>query len=246
MRKKILITGISRGIGKAICKELVNNGYFVIGTYNTNRQEAEKIKKELEFVEVYQVDFSNRENTLKFIEKIKGEIFYALVNNAGIFVGEQFDKFSMENWDKTMEVNLNTPLILSQGLKDSLEEGGAIVNISSTDGMIGSIVGIAYSASKAALINLTQSLANVLAYKKIRVNAIAPGWIGDGMQAPAELMKAVTWLNPLGRTATYEEIANVVSYLISDKANYINGTTIAVDGGDSAVSYAGKKESELV
>lgn len=244
--KNILVTGISRGIGRATARVLVDEGYFVYGVYNTNKPEAEKIKKELKNVEVFQCDFSERKNTLSLISKLKDVKFYGIVNCAGVFLDIDFDNFDMKAWEDTFEVNVHTPLLLVQKLKNNLEDGGSIVNISSTDGMVGSTSGVAYAASKATLINLTQSLANLLASRKIRVNNIAPGWIGDGMQSPEELLKKAAELNPLKRTGTYEEIANVVSFLLSKKASYVNGTTIIVDGGDTATNYILQKESEIL
>ena len=244
--KNILVTGMSRGIGRATTKMLVDEGYFVYGVYNTNKSEAEKIKKELNNVEIFQCDFSNRDNTLSLVSKLKDIKFYGIVNSAGVFLDIDFDNFDIKAWEDTFEVNVHTPLLLVQGLKNSLEDGGSIVNISSTDGMVGSALGIAYAASKAALINLTQSLANIFASRKIRVNNIAPGWIGDGMQSPKGLLKEAAELNLLKRTGTYEEIVNVVSFLLSEKASYINGTTVIVDGGDTATNYILQKESEIL
>lgn len=244
--KNVLVTGVSRGIGKATAKVLVDEGYFIYGVYNTNKSEAEKLKKELNSIEIFQCDFSKRENTLSLISKLKDIKFYGIVNSAGVFFDIDFDNFDMKAWEDTFEVNVHTPLLLSQGLKDNLEDGGAIVNISSTDEMVGSIAGMAYSSNKASLINLTQSLANVFASRKIRVNNIAPGWIGDGMQTPKKLLKEAAVLNPLKRTGTYKEIANVVSFLLSDKASYVNGTTIVVDGGDMATNYILQKEGEIL
>ena len=139
----------------ATARTLANEGYFVYGVYNSNETEAEKLKKELGNMEIFQCDFSNRTNTLSLISKLKDIKFYGLVNCAGIFIGTDFENLDMKTWENTFEVNLHTPLLLSQGLKDNIEDGGAIVNISSTDGMTGAVAGIAYSASKAALINLT-------------------------------------------------------------------------------------------
>lgn len=243
--KNILVTGVSRGMGKATAQLLVKEGYFVYGVYNTEKEEAEKLKKELKNLEIFQCDFSDRKNTKVLIKTLSKFHFSGIVNSTGVFIPINFNNFDYKEWDKVLEINLTTPLLLIEGLKNNLEEGASIVNISSTDGMIGSISGIAYSASKAALINLTQSLANILASKKIRTNVIAPGWIGDGMQASKELLKEAASLNPLKRTGTYEEIAQVVSFLLSDKASYINGTTITVDGGDESTNYILRKESEM-
>lgn len=242
--KNILVSGVSRGMGKATARLLVREGYFVYGIYNTEKDEAEKLKSELKNMEIFQCDFSNRENTKSLVEKLKMFRFSGVVNSAGVFLPIDFNNFDMKIWEETFEINLHAPLLLVNGLKDNLEDGSSIVNISSTDGMIGSISGIAYSASKAALINLTQSLANILAYKKIRANAIAPGWIGDGMQTSAELLKETADFNPLKRNGTYEEIAQVVNFLLSDKSSYVNGTVVTVDGGDTATNYILKKEAE--
>lgn len=243
--KNILVTGVSRGMGRATARLLIKEGYFVYGVYNTGKEEVKKLKEELKNIEIFQCDFSDRENTKILIQTLRKFNFNGIVNSAGIFIPIDFNNFDIKEWDKTFDVNLNTPLLLIEGLKENLEEGASIVNISSTDGMIGSISGIAYSATKAALINLTQSIANILSSKKIRANAIAPGWIGDGMKAPQELLKEVASLNPLKRIGTYEEIAQVVSFLISDKSSYINGTTIIVDGGDASTNYILRKESEM-
>lgn len=244
--KNILITGISGGIGGSIARVLVEEGYFIFGVYNTNKTEVEKLKKELGNIKLFQCDFSKRKNTLSLISKLQKIKFYGIVNSAGIFLDIDFDNFDMKVWEDTFEVNVHTPLLLAQGLKNNLENGGSIVNISSTDGMVGSMSGMAYSSSKASLINLTQSLANIFTQSKIRVNNIAPGWIGDGMQAPKKLLKEVAELNPLRRIGKYEEIANVVNFLLSDKAGYINGTTIVVDGGDMSTNYILQKESEIL
>ncbi len=243
--KNILVTGVSRGIGKAVAELLVKEGYFVYGVYNTNKKAGEKLVEELKNIKIFQCDFSNRDNTNKFIKELVGVNIYGIVNSAGIFMEDDFKNFDTKNWDNTFEVNLNTPLLLVQKLQNQIENKGAIVNIASTDGMVGSISGLAYSSSKAALINLTQSLANVLASKEVRVNAISPGWIGDGMQSPPELLKEAAELTPLKRAGEYEEIAEVVSFLLSSKASYINGTNIVVDGGDSATNYILQKEASI-
>lgn len=244
--KNILVTGVSRGMGEATAKLLVEEGYFVYGVYNSNKEDAEKLKAQLKNSEIFQCDFSKRESTENLIKKLSGISLHGIVNSAGVFLPIEFDDFDMTDWEKTMEINLNAPLLLVQGLKDNLEEGSSIVNISSVDGMVGGVAGIAYAASKAALINLTQSLTNVLAKKKIRANVIAPGWIGDGMRAPEELLKEAAALNPLRRIGTYEEIAQVVNFLISDKSSYVNGAVITVDGGDNATSYILQKEADII
>lgn len=242
--KNILVTGISKGIGMCIARLLVSEGYFVYGTYTSSVDEAQKLKEELKNMEIFQSDFTDRKQVLSLIEKLKDIKFDGIVNNAGIIIFEKFDELNIENWDKVINVNLNAPLILSHGLRNNLNKGSTIINICSTDGFIGSFVSLSYSASKAALINLTKGLGNIFGKDGIRVVGIAPGWVGSGMDSPA--IKEAEANNPLNRNATGEEIANVVSFLLSDKASYINGTTITVDGGYTNVDPILKKESEAL
>lgn len=170
--KNILVTGVSRGMGEATARLLVNEGYFVYGVYNSNANEAQKIKEELKNIEMLQCDFSKRVETLRLTEKLKDIRFHGVVNSAGIFLPIDFEDFDIDLWDKSFEINLNAALLLVHSLKDNIDEGGSIVNIASTDGMIGAVSGIAYAATKAALINLTQTFANLFASRKIGSGSI--------------------------------------------------------------------------
>jgi 3-oxoacyl-[acyl-carrier protein] reductase len=243
--KQILVSGVSRGIGQATAELLLAKGYKVYGTYNKNEQAARQLEEKHEGLTVYQVDLGNLSEIAALAEKLKGVMLDGIVNAAGVFINIDFIQLEQEDFEKTFRVNAFAPVYLVQGLQANLNDGASIVNVASTDAFLGSIVGIAYSASKAALLNATQSLANILASRKIRVNAIAPGWIGDGMQAPEQLLKIAADYNPLKRTASYNEVAEVIDFLLSEKASYINGTTITVDGGDMATNYILQKEAEL-
>lgn len=242
--KNALVTGSSRGIGKAICEKLVEDGFFVYGTYNSSEEEALQIEKELKNVKFFKVDFSKRNETLEFLEKLNDIKFQAIVNNAGMFAEEDFENFDLDAWDAVLEVNLNTPLIISTKLQNSIVEGGAIVNISSTDGFTGSFGSMAYSASKAALSNLTKSLANNFAKRNVRVNAICPGWINTGMSTDASYK--ATHLTPIGRNGKPSEVANVVAFLISNNASFVTGANIFVDGGYTNVDSIMKEEAGLI
>jgi len=242
MNKTALVTGVSRGIGNAIARQLVADGYYVIGTYKSSTKEAESLKNDIKEVELHQVDFSDRHQTLELIKKLSDRKLDALVNNAGIIEFEAFDKVSYDIWDKIFEVNLNAPFVLSHGLRSNFNNEATIVNIASTDGMTGAFVSMSYSASKAAPINLTKSLGNVFGKRGIRVVAIAPGWVNGGMDSPA--IKEAMENNPLGRNAEAKEIANAVSFVLSPKASFINGQTIIVDGGYTNVDPILKKEAD--
>lgn len=242
MNKIVLVTGASKGIGKAIAAELAQAGYVVHGTYNSSEADANTVSQEYG-VTFHRVDFSQREQTQKLVEELASLELFGIVNNAGIWEADNLNDMDYAQWDRTLEVNLTAPLILSLSLAKSMQSGGAIVNIASTDGMIGAFSGLSYSASKAALINTTKSLGITFGSRGIRVNAIAPGWIDTAMvgETPAQ---ASTELTPLGRNGKPQEIANVAAFLLSDKASYINGETIVVDGGLINVDYVLKIESE--
>lgn len=242
MKKTVLVTGASKGIGRAIAIELVHSGYDVHGTYSSSEDEANALAKEFG-ITFHKVDFTQRDQTQRLVKELKGLELAGLVNNAGIWEADNLGNMDYDSWDKTLEVNLTAPLLLALELAKNINAGGSIVNIASTDGMIGAFDGLSYSASKAGLINVTKSLGIFLGPKGIRINAIAPGWIDTAMvsEAPAQTSIEMT---PLGRNGKPEEIANVVAFLFSDKASYINGETIVVDGGLINVDYVLKKESE--
>ncbi len=251
MKKKIqnttkyaFVTGASRGIGKAILEKLALEGYFIYGTYNTGKKEAKTIENQYPGqVKFYKVDFSKVAKLRKLIEKLQSIKFDLIVNNAGMFETEDFDNFDLDIWYKTLQVNLSSVLEICIGLKDSIAKNGSIVNISSSDGNIGSFASMSYAVSKAGITNLTKSLGNNFGLNGIRVNSIAPAWIDTSM-ATEESMEAPK-LTPLKRNGTPEEVANVVYMLASDNCSFINGANIILDGGYTNVDYIMKKEAGL-
>jgi len=247
MSKLALITGASRNIGKSIAKKFIHKGFSVIGTYNTtDKTIIDMIVAELGDIHFYQVDFCNDDAVQNFIDKMKAYQFDVIVNNAGMLnctdddeIVNEFYNFNFLSFSAVMNCNFYAPLRICLELKDNMLEGGAIVNITSTDGMQATYASLSYSASKAALINLTSSLSNTFyPYKKIRVNSVSPGWIaaddvGGTNTGPGTPSNKAKFLTPLDRNGQTSEVADLVYYLTQKESSFIHGTNIVIDGGFS-------------
>jgi 3-oxoacyl-[acyl-carrier protein] reductase len=243
-KKIVLVTGASRGIGAAIARRLVLDGYRVFGTYRNAKAEADELTKELgSDCTFIRVDLMEPSQVDELIATMADKKIYALVNNAGVYMQEDVDRYDMNIWYDTFKVNLDAIVQLTFGLKSNIQPGGAIVNISSVDGLVGAYDGMAYSASKAGLINLTQSMALDFGPMNIRANAISPGWIDTDMNEGIDLEGSVKY-TPLGRIGEPEEIASAVSFLISSDASFITGANIIVDGGYHCVDPFFLEDSE--
>lgn len=251
--KKALVTGVSwtTGIGFAISKQLIDDGFYVYAVYHSEDSTAKEFYKQNPGnIKFLQCDLSQRESVKSLVSyftdsDIKLDV---IVNNAGAFSGaENINNYDLETWDRVFAVNVTAPLTLAVWLKPQMNKNGVIINMVSTDGLKGSFSSMAYAASKAALINLTDSLAINFGYdeKKIRVTAVCPGWVKSFDEADPSSSEMVPFISrstgsqlcPLERFAETFEIANVISFLVSDKASFISGGVVPVHGGYNGVAF---------
>ena len=230
MAKVAVVTGANGRIGEATCQRLAQSGYTVVGI-----DRGETGVGNWAYYQCDLIDIAALRAVLARIEADHG-LIRVLHNNAGIYhTGAKFLDHTPEMFDTTMDVNIRAPYFAAQFVAQRLiasGESGAIVNTASMAGVLGSIQ-VDYAASKAAVINMTKSLARSLGRYNIRVNAIAPGLIDTAMGAQAHpgVRKSVESSSALRRIGQPEEIASVVNFLVSEDASYITGTTLDVSGG---------------
>lgn len=235
-----LVTGGSRGIGKAISIRLAKEGYYVLVNFRSNIQEAEdtlnSIKEEYGNAELLQFDVADYEQTINALDNWKKQNedkhISVLVNNAGISSDNLMVWLEKEDWDKVINTNLNSFYNVTRHLLTDMivNKWGRIINVVSLSGVKGLPGQTNYSAAKAGVIGATKALAQELGKKKITVNAVAPGFIKTDMTQELnekELKKMI----PLNRFGTAQEVANLVNFLASEESSYITGEVININGG---------------
>jgi len=239
--KTAIVTGASRGIGKAIALSLAKSGANLIINYNHNESGANELFKIIESMDVkvhlFQGDigdFNQTEKMISYTIKTFGRLDI-LVNNAGINSDKLLIKMKEEDFDRVLSTNLKgTFNCIKHASKIMIKQRyGKIVNISSVVGLIGNIGQANYAASKAGIIGLTKSAAKELALRGITVNAVAPGFIKTIMteKLPEKIKEKMMNSIPLKKFGEIEDVANLVNFLVSEKAGYITGQVINVDGG---------------
>jgi 3-oxoacyl-[acyl-carrier protein] reductase len=237
--KAVLVTGASRGIGRATALELAENGYAVGVNYKINEEKANdvvrKIKNKGGKAIALQADVANPKEVEEMI-KIFIEQFheiYGLVNNAGIYKRKKFPKLTLEDWEETIRTNLTGTFLCTKYALPYIVGGGRIINFASVLAHSGSTQGAHYAASKAGVIGFSKSLAREVGDRRITVNVIAPGATETAIIAndTSEKRKERERATPLGRVGKPEEIAHAVIFLLSSRAEYITGETMNVNGG---------------
>jgi len=242
MEKKVaLVTGASRGIGKAIAIELAKNSANVVINYNKDEAEAVSVVEEIKKIGVESIavkaDVSSFEECAAMIEVVKKRFGYLdiLVNNAGALSDKTLKNMTKEQWSLVVNTNLNGTFNVTKNALLLMRDNGRIINISSIVGISGNFGQTNYAASKAGIIGFTKSLARELGKRRITVNAVAPGFVDTQMTKgiPFIRKKIIMAMIPLGRAGLPEDVANLVAFLASDRSSYITGEVICVDGGFS-------------
>lgn len=239
--KYALVTGASRGIGKAVALRLAQRGFCTIINYLNNHEAAEQVKREIEqeggYAELLPFDASQPQQIEAAIDQWESahpdEWISILVNNAGIRRDNVMFMMSNDDWHDVLDTNLNGFFYITRRLLKHMmprRHGGRIINMASLSGIKGMAGQVNYSAAKAALIGATKALAQELAPRNITVNAVAPGFITTDMtkELPEDELKKMI---PAGRFGKAEEVAALVDFLASDEAAYITGEVININGG---------------
>ena len=239
--KIVIITGASRGIGKSIAEECVNQGATVIFTYLASKEKAEALEKELAAnggkVKGYKSDASKFDDAQKLVDDVVSEYgtVDVLVNNAGITRDNLLMRMSEEQWDEVINTNLKSAFNLTKAVQRPMlkARSGSIINMSSVVGVKGNAGQANYAASKAGLIGFTKSIAAELGSRNIRCNAIAPGFIETEMTEALDQKVVEGWRNgiPLKRGGSPLDVANATVFLASDMSAYVTGQTLHVCGG---------------
>ena len=239
--KTAIITGGSKGIGKGIVEKFAQEGCNIAFTYLSSESSAIEVEKNAKSYGVkvikYKSDASNFDQSSELIENVIKDFgsYDILINNAGITRDNLLLRMDEDSWKKVIDINLNSCFNLTKcAIREFMKKkDGVIINISSIVGVKGNAGQSNYSASKAGINGFTKSVALELGSRNIRCNAIAPGFIETDMTSQGDGKLLESWIEsiPLKRAGNVSDVANICSYLASDKASYITGQIIKVDGG---------------
>ena len=237
MEKIALVTGGTRGIGAAIATKLKEDGYTVVSSYVGNTEKAEEFSKNTG-IKTYKFDAGYFESCQKAVQEIENDLgsnIDIIVNNAGITRDKFFHKMAPEDWSAVINTNLNSMFNITRSVIEKMRANkfGRIISISSINGLKGQVGQSNYSAAKAGIIGFSKAVALENANKGITVNVVAPGYIGTDMvkKIDPKILETIVSQIPTGRLGEPDEIGSLVSYLASDKASFITGATLSINGG---------------
>lgn len=235
MAKTVIVTGVTRGIGRQITLDLANEGYFVIGFYKNSETEAKELEKNGN-IKTYKCDITDKNQVFTVAEEIlKNNNIYAIINNAGVAKTSLFCDVSEQDFDFVMNTNVKGAFLVTKAFLQNMinNKYGKIVNISSIWGVCGGSCEVVYSASKSAIIGMSKALSRELGPSNITVNCIAPGVIETDMisNLSQDDKESLALETSLQRNGKPKDISGAVSFLLSDKADFITGQVLTVDGG---------------
>ena len=239
-KRIVLVTGATGGLGTAMCKELYKDGFHVIGNYRSKQKATEWNEMMMADgfdIALFECDVTNFDAVGLMIKKIEAEVglIDTLVNNAGITRDGRFSEMSKNDWDEVIATNLTSVFNCTRhvivGMMD--RKFGRIINISSVNGQRGQFGQANYSAAKAGMHGFTKTLAMEVAKHGITVNTISPGYIGTDMvmAVPEKVREQIVSQIPMGRLGGTHEVAHLVSFLASDKTNFVTGANYSINGG---------------
>ena len=237
VKKNIIVTGASGGIGNSIVEKLSKNGANILAT-GTKKEKLDELKSKFKNLKVLKFDISQSDKIEEFIENATNELggnLDCIVNNAGITQDNLAIRMNFEEWKKVIDINLSSTFLLSKySIKKMLKnKKGKVINITSVVGHTGNLGQANYTAAKAGIIAMSKTLAIEYARKNININCISPGFIKTAMtdKIDTKFKEMIISKIPSGRLGEPEDVANAVLFLASDHSNYINGETLHVKGG---------------
>lgn len=240
---KALVAGIGESIANATARGLIDRGYDVVGTHEVDTEGLEELVSELgpRFAPLA-IDHSDVAEIREKLAALDGR-FDIMVFAHMYFALENRSQFDFDEWSRSLQHNLTSPMAFLATAATSLQDNAGVVFVTSTEAFRGSFRAGAYAATKAAIHNLVMTAANNLGDRGIRVNAVAPGWIG-GVMDTDEVFEMSRKITPLGRLGSPEEVASAVVFLATPAASFISGATLVVDGGYTGVDTVAKFEAE--